>query len=320
MSAYIWPRTENFFLPFLQRSYILAKAIINAVDIKLHSGIADAGILAMYTEFHVLNDEFDADYGIYSSLKSINPSNTQGVTDLLGELMSRYAKKWDVAVQHIYEDTTTKYKSLFPNRRKPFQKGSLPSRITALNNLVTAIGSDATLATVKTEVETFLALLKVATDTQGDKNAAIAASQTVLDAIIVTVSVGLMKVYGLLTAKYCASLKTVDNYFPVDLLHVASQWSFTLTLDDLVPQLITKRKFDILVDKLNFINNGTSAAKAYFTNGIATTPEVGVPIATLAAESNSLFNPVALGYTDAKRYLYVVSTDGTTAVIVINLV
>ena len=176
------------------------------------------------------------------------------------------------------------------------------------------------MAAIKAEIVTFLSLLSTALATQGTQDAAIATAQTELDAIIFTLSQQIMLVYAKLLVKFFASPKTIDNYLPVELLHNIKQVSFIVTLNSMVPKLVVKRKMEVTTNIINAINNGSSTVQAYFTNGITSTPDVDQLVVTMPPQSSSAYNPTEMGYTDAKRFLYIVATDLTVAAIQLTIV
>ena len=142
MLNYHWPHSQNFFLPNLKKSYPLAFDIMNAVDTKLHNGMADAAIGALYTAFHTHCTNFNTNYYAYNTLKSSNPGTNLSVTQLDDELASTLIGNWDVTIQEVYNRKTVAYKTLMPNHRTPFQTGTVASKVVALTVLVAEIDAD----------------------------------------------------------------------------------------------------------------------------------------------------------------------------------
>lgn len=171
------------------------------------------------------------------------------------------------------------------------------------------------MATVKGEIVTFLGTLNAAVNAQGGKGSSIDNAIVLLDTTIVNSSFALLTVYGGLMVKYYQTPTAINNYLPVDLLHRVPQDFFTITLVDLLPHFIAKRKFNITKETISVTNSSTSTAVMYFTNGIATTPTIDELVVTIAPESTATFNPTLMGYTDTNRYLYIVSNDGLSTLI-----
>ena len=315
-----WSYSSNFFKAILYRSIVGARAIITSVDGKLKNGIADVDILEEYTFFHDYEVAFETKYLIYDSLKSSNPGTTLGMIQLLEQLSGTKIRGWDITIQGKYDCNTSRYKTLFPHRRSPFQSGQVAFRLKAVDNLIVAIGSDPALATVKLEIVAFQTLLSNAKALQNSQIHSIDLALTALDAEISNCADGLFRVFGGLIKKFFKTPAAVADYFPVELISNRSQTDFKMVLSDVLAHEVFKRKQDILKDKLRGQNNSEYPVELFFTNGIATTPEVGAPKVTMPPQSDAVYNPVAMGYTDAKRHLFARNTGQTEASIQITMV
>ena len=320
MAAYVWSRTVNFFLPHIQISYLSAEAIIDFTDNALLEGDADAAIMALYNFFHPLKVTFDADYAIWDGLRSSSPSNTLGVVQLLDELSSTYIRNWDLAIQLVYNIKTTQYKALLPKHRTPFQSGKIASREHALTNLLTAIGTDASLAAVKTSVTSFVALLTAATNKQSGQVTNIDTAIVNLDAAALAAANGLLFVYGGLMTKYYLTPKTIDNFFDVAMLHSVPQTVFNPTLKTTKPKKLSRRKMDTATQSLKFTLEGDNIGHAYYTNGIIKTPTPGAPMIILQPNSIANHSFADGGYSETNHFLYVANTAAGTITIKIEIV
>jgi len=315
MAVYVWHRTVNFFKPIIQNSYTSAETIIDFTDKALFEAIADPAILAIYNVFHPLKLTYSADYLVWGTLKSGNPGNTLGVTQLLEELSGTYIREWDNDIQKVYDIKTTQYKTLMPHRRTPFQSGKIGDRLKALNILLAAIGSDASLAAVKALITAFVGLLTAAIATQSGQVSGIDTAITNLDASALAAADGLLFVYASLLAKYYLVPITVDNFFDVSMLHSTDQMVFNTILKTNKPKKICKRKMDIVDNSLKFTVVGDSTIIAFYTNGIIKTYVPGTPFITLLPNSISTHTFAEAGYTDINRFLYISSSAiGTTTV------
>ena len=315
-----WSYSTNFFKGYLGRSVIGARAIITAVDAKLKNGIADTDIQEEYTFFNVFDLDFEAKYLVWDSLKSANAGANLGMVQLLEVLCSTKCRAWDIFVQGKYDNKTSRYKVIFPHHRTPFQSGQVAFRIKAVANLIVAIGDDTNLATLKEEIVAFLKLLTNAQTSQKSQIQSIDSALTALDSSISDCADALFRVFGGLVKKYYKTPAAVADFFPVELFNLHSQIDFSMLLIDLLPHEVFKRKQNILTDKLRGQNNSVYEVELFFTNGKSTTPEVGAPKVTMPPESDALYNPVAMGYTDAKRHLFARNTGATSASIQITMI
>ncbi len=74
--------------------------------------------------------------------------------------------KWDIAIQNIYDDKTSVYKTLLPHGRKPFQHGKQEDILSAVKVLGEATAKDPKLKDTNTEITGFYNDLQKAFDSQ----------------------------------------------------------------------------------------------------------------------------------------------------------
>ncbi len=132
-----------------------------------------------------LVEAYDDAYTTWLNQQGATKGQTQSLNDLLDELRSQKIEDWDLAIQNVYRQKTPQYIALLPRHRTPFQTGGQQQRITAVAALSMAIGTDAALQTLKTDVDAFYDELTTASYTQKGSKALKAAAvqswkQTVL--------------------------------------------------------------------------------------------------------------------------------------------
>ena len=302
---------NNFIKIAAHKSFIGAKCIMDAILLNLKAGNTDPDIMLMYNSYNPYCLAFDNCYGIWSSIRRSNPGNTLGIVQLLEQLSHNKIKSWDIAIQVIYENTTVEYKKLLPNHRYPFNSGKVSARILALTDLITAMGTDASLATVKTQVTSFALLLKNATILQQDQLNDIDTAITAMEAASNDASDEAFRIFGCLIIKYYKTPKLIDAFFPVAMLQNVSQSTFTTMLKTKKPKKVFKRKLDIVKNSLRFTNTGTETAHAYFTNGLTDLPSADTLVFVIQPNTIIDCNPAFAGYTDDKRHLHIVNTGST---------
>ena len=311
MADYVWFRTVNFFTPIIQESYVGAEAIFEFTDKALFNAIADPAILAIYDVYNPLRVKFAADYLVWGTLRSGTPGKTLSITQLLDDLSSTHIREWDLDIQSVYNIKTAQYKTLLPHRRTPFQSGKIAERTKSLHILLAAIGTDASLATVKGLITTFVGLLTTAIDKQSGQIKAIDTAITNLDASALAAAEGLLFVYGSLMAKYFKTPITVNNFFDVSLLHNVPQLVFNTLFKKIKAKKLCSRKMDEIAQSLKFTVEGNDPVNAFYTNGIIKTHVAGTPMLVLAGNSISTHNFTDAGYTDTNRFLYIQSTTSS---------
>jgi hypothetical protein len=311
MQTVEWPHSQNWVIPMANRNKIGAKAIFDAFDFNLHRDIADLEIQKMYNFFHPLYLTFSTANHNWSMLKSSNISSTRSVTNVIDELTATKIRFWDNSIQMVYPLGSLRHLALFPHRRAVFQSGTVSSRLTAINNLVGEIGSDAALATIKLDIISFQTLLSNAMSGKDEHIIGIDEAISALSAATVGAAEGMYWVHGGMEQKFYKTPSSMDIYFPIDLMTTMTQTDFTFVLTNTNSHKVFKRKFDVLTQKIHGSNLGDGKVKLYFTNGM--TSALGIGDLFVIMDSNSIqdIDIALMGYTDAKRHLYCVNL-GTT--------
>ncbi len=315
MATQSWIRSENFIDTATEESYIIAKEIYDQFEVNLLSGIADPDLLEYYTYYKPINDKYGEAYQTLASLNSSGPGNTLDIKIKVAQLRGTEIKRWDVQIQSLYERGSVMYTSLLPKFRKPFQQGSIEKRTKAIENLIAAMGDDVSLASIKTDVQTFFDLWQDAIKTQNTHFAKIDLAIIDLEAERINAADAMMYVYGKLVSKFYKNLVMVELYFPVDLLQRMTQEAFVATLKNNKVRSLFKRKLDVIKNSLVIKVVGKSAAIGYFTNGLTDKLLEGDLFMTFLPDTVGNYDIAKMGYTDKKRYFYIMRKEtGKTVV------
>ena len=307
-----WPHSRNFIIPIANRSKIGAKAIFDAFDFNLHRDIADPDILKLYNYYHPLYLIFETANLAWSSFKSSNISSTKSVANVVDELTSTKIRFWDNSIQMLYPLGSLRYLALLPHRRNPFQIGSVASRVSAIANLIVAIGTDAALATLKLDVIAFQTLFNTAISGQRGQIGNIDEAINNLATATLGAAEGMFWVHGGMEQKFSKKPASMDIYFPIDLMTTMTQTDFTFVLTNTNPHKAFKRKFDVLTQKIHGTNLGEGKVKLYFTNGMSSAIGIGDLFVIMEANSIQDLDIAKMGYTDEKRHLYCLNLGDST--------
>jgi hypothetical protein len=305
MSDTSFLRFLNFPETVTEGNYKLAHEIFNKHDSLLHGGIADPDLLLMYNFFHPYQNTYSTAYTVWNNLKGQGTGGTQNLKDMMRDLSGTRIRKWDIAIQQIYDQTTSQYRNLLPHRRTPFQQASYESRITAVGALLLAIGGDVSLFDLESEVSLFLTQIKIARDSQVGGFGAIEAASTTMETARIAAAQAMFKNYGSLVVKYYMTPQGISDYMPTELLQSKQQSSFTGHLTTSVTHRIFKRKLDIQTQQLTLTNNGNNALEFYFTDGLTDVPSANQLVQYMVGHSQKDISPNLAGYNDVARYLHV---------------
>ncbi len=319
MSDQTWIRSENFIDSSTIESITLAEEIYTSFTAKLLGGIADADLLECYNFFLPYNTDYVNALNLWSGLDSSSPGNTLGVKQLVVKLRGTEIRRWDVDIQSFYPRKSVEYVHLLPHCRKDFQNGAIGERKKAIVNLIEAIADDVNLASLKVEVQTFLDLLTAAIEKQEGQFADINTASNKLEIARMDAADAMMYVYGKLVSKFYKNLKLIETYFPVNLLQRIVQVLFVATLKNNKVRFLFKRKIDSVKDFIQVRLVGKNTVIGFFTNGLTDILPAGDPFLVFTANEQQFCDPLLMGYTDEKRYFYIVKRGVGTSVATVKL-
>jgi hypothetical protein len=314
-----WHYLENQFLNVTERNYKKAMQISNYHDAVLKNKMdtnPDPDYALLYNRYHPLHLALVADYNTWKSKGGSQEGATLNLDQQLA-LMTGKIENWDTRVKMIYGKTTPQYKAIFPDGRKPFNRGTNESRKDAIQQLALNIGNDPALVAVKDEVDAYYTDLDDALDTQSGaksvkKDYSSAVGQSVAAAMTMQ-----YRTLGFLINKLDLP-QDIANFFAVNLIRESDQRIYTGTLDPLENEGVLIHTF-MADDELRLKADGPAPVKFYLgttpnnTDGNGITVEANQEITIPAKE----FNPIDYA---THRYLTAVNlTDNTTTKYLVEL-
>ncbi len=213
MSSTNWSLTDNIFDNVTKDNFSKMRIIAPYTKAVLTARQNDPEIAQILAAYAPVSDNYVTLFDTLLESRGEHIGSTVKVRALLKQLSGNHIRKWDVAIQKVYDLGTPDYIRLLPNRRKPFQQGKQDQRDAAVAALIKAIGTDAALATLKGDIQAFYTLLKNAIKSnRGNFGTISVLSTKTEDARIVTAQ-AMMTVYFSLGMLNVTNLKKVDAYF-----------------------------------------------------------------------------------------------------------
>lgn len=173
----------------------------------------DPAIDALYQAFLPIYNQFVLLYSQVTSNAGVYGGSTLSVENLLAELSSTKAKRWDVMIQNVYDDTSVPYRTVFGTGRAPFQSGAYDMRIAAIRSLSMNLAAYPDLAAVKTDVDAFLAALDAARTAQQGSEKRDATFRADLEDARVALAIAMHRVFGGLIQLYADNTKRIENFY-----------------------------------------------------------------------------------------------------------
>ncbi|MGE0637058.1 MAG: hypothetical protein AB7G44_01515 [Bacteroidia bacterium] len=312
-----WKYVENQFMIATNKSYKKALKLSNYHDSALATApAAISGIL--YMRYHPLHMDFVLKYNQWVSAGGSQEGQTLNVKQQL-KLARLKIADWDVAIQVVYPKTTPRYKAIFPNGRKPFNKGGVDANINAFDILSMNIGADPALTTVKAEVDATYLLLDTARDNQeGAKASVTQGSGNVETARIAIMSMQYRDAMWLLDNYYDTREAVTATYIDLQTLRDKQQTIFNATLAIGETKAVLTRTF-VADDELRLKVDGEGPVVFY----LASTPG-GTDSSPVYRNTNQdekvVINQFGISNYGTHRYLTAVNNSGVETHILVEVV
>ena len=175
---------------------------------------------------------------------------------------------WDVQIQVLYAKTTPEYKAIFKDGRKPFNSGSIDTRISAFETLSENLDAYADLAAVKALVDTtFATLLNARKAQEGAKGNVKGSSGNVETARLAAMNMQYRNMGFVMDNFFDTRITMANQLFDLETLRDHQQSVFTGTLDPLENEAVLIHTF-LPGDELRLKSNGPANIKFY----LASTP------------------------------------------------
>ncbi len=299
---------KNPFKRAMVSSYSVAGQISQFLDDTLNANQAsDSRIADLYTIYKPINIGLNkAIIGHEASFNQRTAETTDIKTFEAG--ISDEVNIWWRKITDVYEKGTTKFNTLWAGGNTSFYKKSRQSNINRMSTLVTAIGSDASLAALKTIVENYLATYQSLVTAQTSDKTSVKSGKTDIDIALDAATTGLWYVYSGLLMVFLPEVSKATAFFPMELIRRADKLrEYRLLVPMASSRKICSRKWKT-GDKVTMVNNREVDLEIGLTADSAVLPTTWY---TLLANTTVNIIPADLGDTHNK-FVIVKNIDLTT--------
>ena len=190
-------------------------------DMLFTNQAVDVRIAALYTYYNPLNIALAAIAARRDADKILKVAATQQViTTVAG--MKTAVRKWVRQILMEYEEGSERYDELLIGGRKGFYSGSRASRLLRVKALVLAIGTDASLAALKLEVQAYADALEGKTQTQSSKKGSVDTDIAAMKNAVDAAAEGVWYCFHGLMMVFISTPKKALAYFPMELIYKAT--------------------------------------------------------------------------------------------------
>jgi len=304
-----WIYLTNPFLVATEGSYRSMKKIGNFTSTALDSKAGNSFFDGLQTNLKPFVTNFNTSYNNWYSKKGQQLGQSSNLKTMLKTLSSDKIKEWDLEIQRQYKDHSPQYIALLPYHRIPFQSGSQRDKLDAIQTLITSIGSDTKLQTLKTEITSFYTDLKAAFDSQKGSIQNTGNHSNEVEAARIALAKELYGTLGQLMSHYKEQPELVADFFDMQTLRNHEQSIFKHDIKAGETLVALTHTFDT-DEEIELINRGST--KLLIALVADANSDMPATATVLAANSSIVVLASTLG--DIKsRFLKVQNTDAAHA-------
>lgn len=220
-----WIHTINPFAVATRTSKRKMLILISDHSSRLQAGVANPVINSLYNRTAPVKLAFSIKYSAWELANGLWKAETARINAGLKDLSSNKIEDWDIRIQGVFRQGSPDYISLLPNRRIPFQEGTMDDRIAAVNTLGNALGlypAQPVLVTLKAEVDAYYTDLLDKRNVQQQKEGVTKTASDELEAARMDCAVIMFQNLGILIDTYPTQPELITNYYQMDLLQDTS--------------------------------------------------------------------------------------------------
>ena len=263
--------------------------------------------LTCYNNVKPKYDFFEATRVAHASQSGIQGGTVLSFTQIL-DSMPAEVKKWQTAIELVYAEGSIRWVEMFPKGKATLNKGKQQNRVNAVNTLLTTIGTDASLATIKTVIQTFYTAMLLAYSTKGISKESTVTDSTAVETARIAMCDEIEGNYGLLINTYKANPSLAAKYFDEAYLTNKLQLIFDLKVKMLSTKNAIKRTFATPATQQFQITNKTNTTLKIFLSltryGLA-----GLIFVTIPPDSVGVYDLTAMGDNTTQKFLNVQNMD-----------
>jgi len=275
-----------------------------------------------------LHDAFTAAYAAWKGSEGTHEGSTLNVEDLFLQLNTEL-RTWEARVRVVFPEDSPNERSIFPNKRIPFQSGTYEQRISAVKTLyeklATFIGEPSLIA-LSTTVNNFYDTIQSARFVQSTNEVGISSRSAALEAARLACAVGMYGNLGQIMYLFRENPVEIEQYWDLSLLRNTTDNTFSQsvsvdTVSTATVGLSPAQRDSIDANTLIKITN-TSTAPVPLKVGFSTAAgEEPTFTATVEPEMMRELSASELGWSSEKKFLTIrnESAETGTATVQVDL-
>lgn len=278
---------------------------------KLANQASDPDIAPLHIRIKPLFDAFEASYIKVDTNTGNYRTRTATIENLMSELNTK-ARRWDIGVQNIYDETSPEYQGIFTDRRAPFNTGAYDDRIRAVQTLIQRMAGYPLLASISADVQAFYTQINTARSAQQgfENNDQLFRRLLLVDSQ--KLALEMHYVFGALIMKHYQQPDLIETYYELKYLRTGTQNTTIVSKSYAVSAngRVTLFAGQLAADSYLMIKNTGAVPLQVFTSS---DPNAALPAnATVLAAGDTIDGQYADTLTDGNgfNWLVVVNDNG----------
>jgi len=252
-------------------------------------------------------DIFEANHNIY-----LSQTGTQGGEVLSFKSMLRNmpinVDDWQSKIKGVYAINTPRFKALFPNGKNSLNRGKQKNRVNAVLALITTIGTDASLATIKATIQAFYTTLLAAFNHKDSAKLMTHIDSSDLESSRINMCIEIEGNFGLLKTENKATPSLSAKYFNVALFNNSQQTSFDKEVKARSTKNVLQRTFvNPITQQVRIINSTDTTVHVFLSARRAGL--VGLVFVIIPPLSDEKYDLKDMGDNTTEKFLNIYNTD-----------
>lgn len=211
----------NHHLNVTKENYRLMNTLDGKHFAKINSEAGDVDFDKMILDYTVPHNNWETGYYAWKIVADQSIGKTTAMDIMMDELVHTKIPQWFVKIYGVYPEHSAKADGLLPHKRTPYISGPDYDRIKALKTLCDNIGTDAGLATLKTEILAYYATILACFNTHTAAMKDVVTKSALIEPMRVALAKALFANEGALMIKFKDTPAVIDKYFDVKAMRQA---------------------------------------------------------------------------------------------------
>jgi hypothetical protein len=303
----IWFFLQNVFDNCTKGNFIKMLGISTQHYNSINANAGDAFFDTLIAAYEPTHQWYVDAYNAWYASGGTHEGGTATMEQLIADLSSTHIETWDIAIQGVYRKGTPQYIAWLPDGRKPFQSGSIESRINAVAALALAMGvPPLPLAATLVDINAKHAALVAARATQQGEITDTGEFSTELETARLNCAEDLYGNLGLLMNHFKETPEAIAGYFNLELIRSHVQRDFSAQVAESAEHFIAKRTVEPDA-QARLINTGPTTLRFWIAN--EKNDPVGAKFIDVAPMEEEVTAFSVIGNVPADKYFKVMNTS-----------